>query len=115
MKLVTANGKKQIVISKLEWTSIGKAKGWLPRKRLFAAETKTAAIDEAVQRKQLAAAQKVAQAIRDIQSVQAENPFINSMFLNEIDSVRHLCDSVAESIQTDLGELSIGGNDDAKL
>jgi len=29
MKIITANGKKQVKISKKEWESIGKKKGWM--------------------------------------------------------------------------------------
>jgi len=39
MKIIIANGKKQAVLSKEEWTKIGKEKGWIPKK-LFASETK---------------------------------------------------------------------------
>jgi hypothetical protein len=39
MKLVKENGKQKVVMSKSEWESIGKDQGWMPKKRLFAAET----------------------------------------------------------------------------
>ena len=106
MKVVISGNKKQLVLSRSEWEKIGKDQGWLPKKRLYAAETQQALTEE-IQRKQLQSAQNAGNAIRELQNVQSENPFINQMFLGDIDSVRSVCDAVAESIKTNLGDIPL--------
>jgi len=110
MKVVMSGGKKQLVLSRSEWEKIGKDKGWIPRKKLYAAETQQALTEE-IQRKQLQSAQNVASSIRELQNVQSENPFINERFLGDIDNARHTCDAVAESIQTNLGDIPLWPTD----